>query len=988
LNKNPVIAFSCKHPVSVLSILLAVVVLSCISLKTIGQNYLPKTGDRYLLVSTEFEGVSAEQMRKLVTVVVEDAVASLKGVKNISSTTRDGLSLICLELHWNTDSALALSQCRSLLDSAYSLLPSDCKKSEVRFFDAGTSAGFTVLMRPKDDDLTYARYLADKDIKGILQRINGIASVKVGGGVKEEVHVVVDKTKSESLKMPLEGVAQVLSSANFDYPAGNITEGNRETLFKTHALFESLDQIESCPLVYAETGLVKLSDIARVEKGFEEQKSFFMFNGKEAICFDLYKKADDSPIALSREIKRHLQKLNSMYRDNFEFSLIRDTSTDLKESLFQLALSVAAGVLITIIVLLIFFRSVPHALLAGSIIPLTMLFSVFVLNVSGRTINILSVSGIAVGIGMVIDSTLVTIENVISRRNEARRTGAGQAGQTKIEDLVASAVTEVSLSSVGSTLTTIVVFIPMFFLPGLIGKLFFDLSLAVVSSIGFSCVLSVFYVSAVLTILYKSKRGLNVKILDTSGIQLFYKKILGRVFRSRLIIPLIFAACIVVGALCIKTLPKEIMSATSGNYVEAKVLYPAGTSLSRMNADSTLLTGLLLQEKQIQEVSVYGGLEKDDYESLFDIQNNEQMLFVLVKTGNQKQAVQTLAAIFAQCGLDYEIQNQKSMLENLLDFDENLFIVTAEDNRKIEELIESGKDGYKTVLPNLSVNEYEFKVDRFACARFGVSAVQVASACRNALEGVYSSPLYREGREIPILVKFADGQIGDTADLSTVRIAVENDFVQLGSLGSVENKVNTKIFYRYNRKDAKKVALKEGAVLEGDYVNPASLEFDELMHSAVFILIVVVLLLYCVMGAQFESFLIPLLMIAALPPAFSGAFLALKIAGQSLNINSVISLVVLFGTSVNNSIILYESIKGAKKIDRESVIDNSVRKLQSVLITSLTSILALIPFAIDPLHKMSQQSMAVAIIGGLLLSLVVVLLVVPVILKKCLEVRE
>nr|MCR5171383.1 efflux RND transporter permease subunit [Treponema sp.] len=812
MNKNSLIGFSCRHPVSVLSILLAIVVLSCISLKTIGQNYLPKTGDRYLLVSTEFEGVSAAQMRKLVTVVVEDAVASLKGVKNISSTTRDGLSLICLELHWNTDSALALSQCRSLLDSAYSLLPSDCEKSEVRFFDANSSAGFTVLMRAKDEDLTYARYLADKDIKGVLQRINGIASVKVGGGVKEEVHVVVDKTKSESLKMPLEGVAQVLSSANFDYPAGNITEGNRETLFKTHALFESLEQIESCPLVYADTGLVKLSDIARVEKGFEEQKSFFMFNGKEAICFDLYKKADDSPIALSTEIKRQLQKLNSMYRDNFEFSLIRDTSTDLKESLLQLAVSVAVGVLITIIVLLIFFRSVPHALLAGSIIPLTMLFSVLVLHVSGRTINILSVSGIAVGIGMVIDSTLVTIENVISRWNEAG--GGGQDESSKIEDLVASAVSEVSLSSVGSTLTTIVVFIPMFFLPGLIGKLFFDLSLAVVSSIGFSCLLSVFYVSAVLTLLYKGKRGMNVKILDTTKIQLFYKKMLVRIFNSKLVIPLIFAACIMVGALCIKTLPKEIMSTTSGNYVEAKVLYPSGTSLSRLSADSTILTDLLLQEKQIQEVSVYGGLEKDDYESLFDIQNNEQMLFVLVKTSNQKRAVQSLTKIFAQCGLEYEIQNQKSMLENLLDFDDNMFIVTAEDNQKIDELIEDKKNDFQSILPNLSVNEYEFKVDRFACARFGVSAVQVASACRNALEGVYSSPLYREGHEIPILVKFGDGQIGDTEELSTVRIAVENDFVQLGSLGSVENKVNTKIFYRYNRKDAKKVALKEGAAPE------------------------------------------------------------------------------------------------------------------------------------------------------------------------------
>ena len=250
--------------------------------------------------------------------------------------------------------------------------------------------------------------------------------------------------------------------------------------------------------------------------------------------------------------------------------------------------------------------------------------------------------------------------------------------------------------------------------------------------------------SAVLTLLNKGKNLANVKNLDTTKIQVFYKKVLTRVFKSKLIIPLIFGACIVLGALCIKTLPKEIMSATSGNYVEAKVLYPEVKSLSRLSEDSSLLTRLLLQEKQIEQVSVYGGLEKDDYESLFDFQNNEQMLFVLVKTRNQKRAVETLRAIFAQCGLEYEIQNQKSMLESLLNFDDDWFIITAEDNQKLDELIESGKDGYKSVLPDLSVDEYDFKVDRFACARFGVSAVQVAGACRNALEGVYSSPLYKD----------------------------------------------------------------------------------------------------------------------------------------------------------------------------------------------------------------------------------------------------
>lgn len=971
MNNKSAVDFSCKHPITILSILLGIIILTCISLKTVKQNFLPEIGDRFLLVSTHFNGVNASQMRKLVTVVIEDTLSSLQGVKNITSTTREGISLVCVELHWNIDSSLALAQCRSLLDGANQILPAECQKSEVSFFNPKLTSNFRIVMEMKDSDLSYAKYLADKEIKGNLQRIKGVASAKVFGGIEDEIHIVVDKSKAENFGLILDNIAQILSYANFDYPAGTITNGNKETVFKTYGLFESMEQIQNCPLLYVNNGIVRVKDIAYVESGYKEQKSFFCFNGKESICFDIYKKSDESPITLSREIKKQINKMNQMYKDNFTFTVIHDDSVQLKDSMKQLVISVFIGVLITMFVLLIFFHSLRLALLTSSIMPLTILFTILILQISGRSINILSVSGIALGIGMVVDSTIVVIESVLKKID---------LGGTVKEGTEA-----VLLSSIGSALTTIIVFIPLFFLPGLIGRLFSDLAIAVISSIAFSCILSIFYVSAVLTLWDKRGYLNNITQLDISRIENFYKKSLERVFVIKIIVPLIFLGCIIISLFCIKSLKKELFSETLGDVVQAKIIYPSGTPLKRIKDDSFLLNQMILQNEYIKSVSIKGGLPEEDYESYYDTSCSPQMLLIFIKTSNQGKARDILNKIIKECGLEYQIINQKTLLENILNIEDKVFIVTENNPEQLDFIIEKSKEKYERIEPNLMEYEYDFKIDRFQCARFGLSAVEVAMVCRNALEGVYSSPFYKNGRTIPMLVKFKDGQINDIEELNNLSIPLKDEIVKFSSLGEIEPKENTKVFYRYNRKDAKKIVFKESVNPDNSFINPVAQEFNELFQSGILILIVVVLLLYCVMGAQFESFLIPLLLITALIPAFAGAFFALKICGLSININSIIALIILFGTSVNNSIILYESIITIEKNTIYNIVKLSVVKLRPILITTLTSIMALIPFSIDPFHKNSQQSMAVAIIGGLLFSLIVVLYVVPIILSKVIK---
>ncbi len=1001
-----IISFSVKHPVSVLMAVIACVFCSLISLSVIQFDFMPKMDEHYLLVSSKFDGVSAEEMRKLVTLTLEDGVASLKGVKNISSVTRDSFSLVLIELQWNTDSKIALAECTQLIDQCFEILPSGISKPDVAVYNPNQNETLSLVIDVKGSSLEYSRYICDNDIKGRLQRINGISGVGVSGGEKGEIHVIVDKNKIESLRLTLDGIAQILSESNFEYPAGTVTEGKKEFLFKTSGLFTDENDILNTPILYTQDGVVRLSDIGEVKAETEKKKSFYMYNGKEAICIDLYKKADASPIAVSKSVRKEIKKLNDIYGDSLEFKIISDKSEELKKSLMQLFYSAITGMFITIAVLVIFLRRKSTALLAAFVMPLTIFFSVLILYVSGRTVNILSVSGIAVGIGMVIDPALVTIESILRNLNYDNN-GANfylEESQSIIES-----TESVSLSNSSSALTTVVVFLPFFVLPGLTGKLFSDMAVAVISSICFASFLSITFVPACMSLLLRHDCLKAKNVLNLSAVENLYSKMLASVFDSKIFVPLVLVVCFCVGGICVKFLKKEIMPEITSEYMNANILYKEGTSLKKILSDSLMLTQELKKTNYIEDISIYGGIEDDNIKLLSDVSLRKEMLNVRCRTKNEGRCRELLSSLYENGNCEILFNDDKNILSEILSVDYETRILSDDTPEKLNEKLASLEKNdildVSKVLPRSIVREYVFTPDRSACAHFGVSSVQAATLARNTLEGVYASPLYRKGREIPVLVSYPERFRSSASELGDTAVIIGDSYIPFSALGKIDCGQSEKILYRYNRKDSKKLYLAEklsgrekskkhhelsntvDSALIQELLNPGREEVNDLFKSTVLLLLVVLLLLYCVMGAQFESFLIPVLMLFSIPPAFTGAFAALFVAGYSININSIIALVVLFGTSVNNSILLYESILTQDKICAETVVQASVTRLRSILITTLTTVCALIPFAVDLNHTNAQSSMSLAIIGGLLLSLVTVLFVVPVVLHFAMKKR-
>lgn len=965
------IRFSVNHPISVIMFLISFVICGCISCFFIHIDYLPKIQDRFLLITAQYDGIAAEQMKKLVTTQIEDSAASIKGIKNITSVTRDGISLIQVELHWNTDVDLALTESQQLIDQCYEILPAGCSKPNVRIFNPYNKETIKLAIIPTDNNLEYGRYITKNDFKPRFQRIEGVSNVMICGGDTAEIQIIPDKIKLESFGLDLSAIAQLVMTSNFEYPAGNILEGNKKYIFKTDGLIKSIEDFENIPLTLNKDLFIKLGDIASIKSGIEDKQSFFTYMGKECICIDILKKSDASPISVSKRTKKITSELNELYGKDFDFIILQDLSEQLIDSIMQLSLALVFGVAITTIILFVFFRKIKISLLVASIMPLTILSAVIILCILNRSINIISISGIAIGIGMVIDSSIVLVENSIKKLSLKNTT------DTKY--VVYKSTEEVYLSSVGSTLTTLVVFIPFFFLPGITGKLFTDLAIAVMASIGFSCILSLTFVPAVLVIVFNKKYVSDCKLTIISKGESLYESVLRYILRKKKFIPAILGMILVSCCIFVKLLPVEIMPSTYNSYISVELLFDENSSYEYLVENEKYLNSYLCNNNNFEWYTISGGIDKDSYERYIRPDIRNECLLVNCKVHDVSKAVDFFELILSDKDIEYKIESGKNILNQILETNPRSFIICGSSTEELQSNLI--KRGINDFYPNSIVSEYVFEPDRKLCARFNVSSGRTAEVQKELLEGVDAGYFYQNGKKIPIKVKYEKNVISNAKQLTESLISVTGYSIPVSAVGNFDYKKCEKVFYRYNRKEAKITESDELVnVKDKDILNPNKENLNELILNGIFLLLIVLILLYCVMGAQFESFKIPFFMMVSIPPAFAGAFILLFLCRQTMNINTIIALVILFGTAVNNSIILYESLQN-EIVDDKIIIKRSVEKFRSIFITTLTTVCALIPFAIDPYHKNAQSSLSIAIIGGLIFSFFIVLSVVPVILS-------
>ncbi len=974
-----IVSFSVEHPISIICIILAICISGIFCTFFINTDLLPELSCRKIIVTTEYKGMSSEDMRILVTIPLEDTFSSLKGLKNISSISRDGFSLITIELHWGTDCDMALVESRELIDICYQSLPTGCNKPIVRK-DNGLADTISLAIIPTDNDMLFARHITETEIKPRLQRLEGSGSVKIYGGEEEEISVIVENNKLIANGLTLEDIASSISMANVEYPAGTITEKDKDFMIKTCGLFDSLEDIKKLPISYSHN-IIPLENIASVFSSIKEKETFFLYNGKPAIRIGINKKNEANPITLSKDVKALIRNFETQYSDLFSFVILDDLSTQVSDALISLLISACIGIIVTFFVVLFFLKSLNVALLLSSVIPICSSICLICLNLTGCSLNIMSLSGIAVGIGMVVDAGAVTLENL-----ERKKSKLNSISKKEIIDCVL----EISLSTTGSTITTIIVFLPVFFLEGILGEVFFDMAISIVCAIAASCLLSLSYIPALYSILSKTN-SYEIKSNKVISIaEMFFDKILRKILKRKFLAVIPILICTLFSFISLFFLDLELLPKIKNDIYQIQLDFPVGLSINKLEKIGEELTFKLNEDKNLIFYAIYGGMESEDYQRLASAQENFETIFITVKSkkisNKTKDAINQIAQKYNG---SIKLSEKQDMLSIILDLPGKKNIISEKSIQELNDKLIDFDD--LTIYPNKKTEEIVFIPDRIFCSRLSTNPTYVASLIRNSLEGIEASQYYKNDRQIPINVKLSESKKLSSESILDLNVKINMVNIPFNFLGEFKKQENEKVLYRYNRKDSKIICdfsnedITKIKNKKCEIFDLSKYETQEMFSNGIILLIVCALLLYFVMGSQFQSFYIPFLLLLALPPAFFGGIIFLLIFNQTLNIHGVIALVILFGTSVNNSILLYESCCLLKSISNNSILTACRKKLRGILVTNTSTIFALIPFAFNFSGKNTQASMALCIIGGLITSTIVVLTVIPVIFSVVLK---
>ena len=1004
-----------RRPIATLMGFLGLLILGVIAASGMGIELLPDVRLPRLIVTAAFPGLPAADVRVLLAIPLEDALCSLHGVRRTGSVSRDGVAAVRLDYQWGTDVQAAAVEARERIDTVYPSLPSQAEKPRVLPAHQEGGDVLVVAVFPRGGDLAFARRLADREIRTRLQQVAGVGTVSVVGGAREEVQVLVDQEKAAARGAALSDIASALADWNVDLPAGSITEGPSELLVRTEGSAKDLPALGGLR-ASGRAGSFALREVAEIRRGLRERTSLFQVDGRECVGLRIGRRAGVSPVALSRAVRGELHRLSEAYGRDLELRVVRDTSAFIARSVSDLALSALAGTAIAFLVVLLFVRDAATSFILVSTVPLSIVAALLLLRAAGRTLNVMSIGGLSMGIGMMMDNSVVILENL------ARRVSLGR-GQPCATEAVVQAVLEMSGSNTGATVTSVVVFLPVIFLPGAVGAVFTDLALAVIFSQVISYAVSITLIPAVFRLAggarrpRRSGRAFARARRATDALEGRFRAVLRFFFRRPLVLAAVLAVTTGAGIASLRSLPVEFLPAVDNGEVTVRVALPPGSTLEAAAREGQELARRIAAVDGVALVHARAGGEEDDLAYLADPEDSADVLHVTaVLCGRGRSSAAEIAAemrgalagglgtaavdlpgalvapLLGLSGSRAEIQVKGSDQRQALDRAREMCraLVDGRAAREVE------------VSPSGRTPQLQIAPDRQAAARAGVDVATVAWAVRSALEGVVPTRILLDGKEQDVRVRLSEAPSPGAARVGSIRVrAASGEFLRLSDLADVTESESPAALLRADRADAASVFFVPAPMPRRDAelllrriladrpyarsVGDSALR--ESMSPLVLTFALVLVLLYLVLGAQFESFVLPFFLLASLPLSFFGIFAALFLAGKSLNADSLLGIIVLFGIAVNNTIVLYETY--AQRIARSgpggllaAVYRGTAERLRPILITMLTTVTALVPVALDPTGTSTQSSMAVAIIGGLFVSTALTLFAAPMMFSR------
>jgi len=1007
--------FSIKRPIFVSMLILVVLVLGFVALSSLPVDLMPDITYPTLNVSTSYPNTAPEEMEQIITRPIEEALSSVPGVEEIFSVSSQGGSTVRVMFDWGTNIDEAANEIRERIDRIIGRFPEEVQRPTLRKFDPSQSPILTLGILTELDPVQVRRII-DEQISYRLERVPGVASIDVWGGLQREIQVNVFPDKVKALGLPLDLVISKIRQENIDIPAGTIEKGNYEITVRIPGVYTSIDQIKETIVAVRDGGVIRIKDIANVEDTYQRITRIARVDGLPSISMSVYKQSGENTVNVVDGVYKELEYVKQDY-PQFRFIVLRDNAKYVRDAINNVGTSAAYGGLLAVLVLVFFLVNIRSTLVIALSIPISIIATFTLMYFGGFTLNVMSLGGLALGIGMMVDNSIVVLENIFRMREEG----------IPLKKAAVDGSTEVTAAIIASTVTTLIVFLPMLFVEGASGIMFKQLAYVVAFSLTCSLVVALTLVPMLASRLlkgdnigkHKPEKKLAVKSKQFFiNIENSYKRLLDYCLHHRFRVLWITGAVLLASVILFRFIGQEYMPQTDEGEVRITVEMEVGTRLSVMDQKLrevvAMVKPLVPEIESIEERAGSGGWRGGA--------NRGNITLKLVPKSRRSRSSLDIAA-----DLSRQLQNvpgaiirtratggqmmmgmrggggQERLQIEIRGYDLEVGQSLAQEVKRVVEKVKGVTD--VSISRIEGTPEQRFVIDRQKASEMKLSVNQIGNFISTILSGSQASQFREGGREYRILVKVKDSERMDVNDL--LDLTITNSDGEQVSLRNVIEVQSGRGPQQIERRDRERIINVSGEIADrdlGSVIKDAQRAFQTIPRPANFSinftgdyeeqqkanrelmisLILALFMVYMVMAMLYESLRDPLIVMFSVPLAVVGVALILFLTGTSINVQAYIGMIMLGGIIVNNAILLVDYTNLLRRRDgfemMEAIKEAGRRRLRPILMTALTTILGMLPLALGIGEGSEIQTpMARVVIGGLISSTFITLLVIPVV---------
>ena len=1010
--------FAVHRPIFTIMVVLMILLLGTISLLRLPIDLMPDISYPTLSISCAYENAGPEEIEELITRPIEQAVSAVPGVEELTSVSVEGQGTVRVTFSWGKDLDAAANDIRDRLDRIIDHLPEDSERPTLRKFDL---ASFPILILGASSNLdpVKTRRIIEDQVQYRLERVPGVAAVDIRGGLEREIHVSLDPAKINALAIPLESIIERIREGNVNIPAGTIEKGNFEITIRTPGEYTDLKQLQDTVIAVRQGAPIQLREIALVEDSWTKITRIVRVDGLPGLQMSINKQSGKNTVEIARGALAELERIN---RDIPQIKIIPiiDTSDYIQRSITNVGSSAIYGGILAIVVLLLFLRNFRSTIVIATAIPVSIIATFALLYFGNFTLNIMTLGGLALGIGMLVDNAIVVLENIFRMRESG----------DPLEGAAVNGAEEVTAAVIASTLTTMVVFLPLIFVRGMSGVMFKQLSIVV----SFSLLCSLAVALTVVPMLSarilpaapsddKFRHTFRGRVFEISGrflkaMENSYKKLLHLALANRAFVVITSVLLLTASLMLIPYIGVELMPSTDEGEVRVEAEMQVGTRLNLLDEKFKLLEKIVYEsvpERSNTVTTVGGSRWQGSGGHTGDVRISLKPQSQRTRSSEQiaDDLRGKLSAIPGMIVRTRAGQGLFLLRMGTTGADKVQVEVRGHDMQmadslatRVKEIVESVEGITDArISRELGSPEELILIDRQKAADMKLTVSKIANALQTIISGTRASYYREAGDEFGILVKLRDAEQMDLRDI--LDLTITNSDGEPVVLRNVVNVGPRKGPVLIERKDQERLVNVSadisgrdmGSVLDelsgllrnvtvppdfsitfgGDYEEQQK-SFHELLLSC----ILAIILVYMVMACQYESLRDPFVVMFSVPLAGIGVIVMLFLTKTTFNVQSFIGCIMLEGIVVNNAILLVDHTnllrRRAGMALREAIEEAGRRRLRPILMTATTTIIGLIPLALGLGEGGEAQApMARAVIGGLLSSTLITLVFVPVV---------